>query len=196
MALKVQFLKTCNRWRYKTAIFGAEQSQSGARFPPPSHRDPQPPRPQVPSCHFSGLLHHCSNSTPSPQLPSCFPIFWNWQKAQEIKVTQQARRRGRAPEDTGTEAPAGRRLPGKAGSGAGRGLHARQPRLSLQLSALSKLVLPPDQARPWALVRRQKGNSSSVAPSSGHRKPSLRTQVSRTVHSEVNLPAVNKENTV
>lgn len=54
----------------------------------------------------------------------------------------------------------------------------------------------PRQACPWALVRRQKENSSSVAARSGHRKPSLRTQVSRTIHTEVNQPVVNKEKTV
>lgn len=80
------------------------------------------------------------------------------------------------------------------GSGAGWGLHTPQQGLPLQLSALSKLVR--DKACPWPLVTRQKKNSSSVASRSGHRKPSLRTQVSRTIHNEVNLPVVNKENTV
>lgn len=92
------------------------------------------------------------------------------------------------------QSQARRRLPGKGGLWAGGGLHTPQPRLSRQLSALSKLMLlPPDQACPWALVRRQKENSSSVAPRSGHWKPSLRTQVSRTIHNEVNLPVVKKE---
>lgn len=54
----------------------------------------------------------------------------------------------------------------------------------------------PRQTCPWPLVRRQEENSSSAAARSGHRKPSLRTQVSRTIHTEVNQPVVNKEKTV
>lgn len=196
MALKVRFLKkSCNRWRYRTAIFGCRTVVEQSTPPPPTRRDPQPPppRPQVPSSHFSGLLHHSSNSTPNPQVPSCFPIFWNWQRPKKSKSPSKRGGGGGHP-----QTPAGRlgrkEAPGKAARG--RPGARSPPRLSSQLSALSKLVLPPDQAGPGALVRRQKGDSSSVAPRSGHGKPSLRTRVSRTVRNEVNLPAVNKENTV
>lgn len=199
MTLKVQSFKKWNRCMYKTAIFGCRIVTRRAEHPsllPPAatlgHVSLQCPPPSFLDCCITAQILLLIHDSPAAS------YFLKLATAQRIQVTQRARKRGQAPEDTvgssrRKEAP---RKRGNVGSGAGWGLPTRQPRLSLQLSALSKLVLPPDQACPWALVRRQKGNSSSVAPSSGHWKPSLRTQVSRTVHNEVNLPVVNKENTV
>lgn len=122
-----------------------------------------------------------------------FPCFLKLAKDQDQEISHPvSRKEGEAPEATGHLS---QEALGKTRSGAGLGLHAPPPGLSRQLSVLSKLVLPPDQACRWALERRQKENSSSEAAWRGPRKPPLRTQVSRTIHNEVNLPAVNKENT-
>lgn len=146
-----------------------------------------PPTP-VP-VHSSALARHRS-STPKPWPPAA-PVFWVG-KSLRNKTKCQMRKLGQS-------ATVGTAVPGQLQGGDpgwwGR-LLTEASLLSSKCCLSLQVTNAPRQACPWALGRRQKEKGSSEAARSRHRKPSLRVQVSRTIHTEVNLPAVDKEKTV
>lgn len=135
------------------------------------------------SLHCPALPHYHSN-TPKPW-PPVAPLFSEFVKAWELKLsirwgslaTVCNSGNGSPRAASGREA-----LAGEAGS-------LLRPHSSVASAVFAGDQCPPDKLvlRLWEEGRKNSSSFRGCQDWSGHRKPSLRVQVSRTIHTEVNL---------
>lgn len=177
---------------------GAEGVQTSRLCMPPSH----PRLLFLPNLRnpLSTSSQSCTNhgNTPNPPISSCLPIFWVGKSLWNKKLSATWGSRVTVC-NTRNDSPWA--APGRDNLGGEVALRTLRPHSSVSRAVFAgdqqeQASASPRQTCPGPLVRRQEENSSSAAARSGHRKPSLRTQVSRTIHTEVNQPVVNKEKTV
>lgn len=150
-------------------------------------------QPQEPSFHFLVILHHHWN-TPNPPISSCLPMFWVgkslWNK--KLSATWGSRVTVcNTRNDSPWAAPGRDNLGGEVGSG-----DTEATLLSLTCCLCRWQQCFPQTNLFVASGKKAGREQLFCGCQDGHRKPSLRSQVSRTIHTEVNQPVVNKEKTV